>query len=301
MQNPLFDLAKGEFKTGLAKLNQKDKWQDDRTDLSGPFRLKFPEAEGWGESLLLTSLLKREAINTKTPVKVFADWQVCSILKQDSDSVFDAVQGEGDKEVRSPLAILRHALAGKLLDKPFIPLKLPGGPFPPTTNRRPQIGIAWASITDGHPIDQKSIALEPFLSSLADISGEFVSLQRNLRVADPDGLLREFGDRIVRDEVLNARCPSSLATLVEEIRQLDCLVTISTTTTHLAASLGIPVELIAAERKGPQWFWEAQAHHKRCFYPTVNVHIGDGETGNWWEKCLKEVTDSLSGLRKNNG
>jgi hypothetical protein len=180
---------------------------------------------------------------------------------------------------------------GDLLKKPFIPLG-PEGPSEPT-DRRPRIGIAWASISKSRRIPEKSVPLEQFLDALADINGDFVSLQRNLDIADPDGRLREFGASTVPAEVLEAESESALDTLVEEIRQLDRIVTISTTTTHIAASLGTRVELIAAERKGHQWFWQAQANHQRCFYPTVQAHIGDGETGNWWERCLESVRASL--------
>ena len=60
--NPgLRDLAGGAFASGLCKLNEDPEWHDDRTDLDGPFRLGFPRAQGWGEELLVASLLKRHA------------------------------------------------------------------------------------------------------------------------------------------------------------------------------------------------------------------------------------------------
>jgi hypothetical protein len=68
------DLAAGAFKSGLAKLDEDPEWHDDRTDLDGPFRLSFPGARGWGEDLLVASLLKRHAVTSKAPVKVFANW-----------------------------------------------------------------------------------------------------------------------------------------------------------------------------------------------------------------------------------
>ncbi|MBE0426375.1 MAG: hypothetical protein IBX72_06985 [Nitrospirae bacterium] len=295
MNDAFRELANGHFESGLDKLNQDPQWHDDRTDLKGPFFLGFPGARGWGEELLVASLLKREAVNLGFPVKVYADWQVCSILKK--DPVFDALQG---KKGRPPLAILRHALTGNLMEKPFIPLG-PVGQRSKTIDRHPRIGIAWASISNNRPINQKSVPLKQFIGILDGIKGEFVSLQRNLKIADPDGLLRKFGAIVVPEDVLDTKSESSLDTVVKEISQLDCLVTISTTTTHIAASLGVRVLLIAAERKGPQWFWQVQANHQRCFYKTVQVHIGNGETGNWWESCLESVRSSLSCLKESNG
>jgi hypothetical protein len=55
------DLAAGAFECGLAKLDADSEWHDDRSDLAGPFRLRFPGVKGFGEELLVASLLKRQA------------------------------------------------------------------------------------------------------------------------------------------------------------------------------------------------------------------------------------------------
>lgn len=121
IMNPGFrDLAAGAFESGLAKLDADPEWHDDRLDLEGPFRLGFPRAQGWGEELLVASLLKRHADASKATVQVFASEQVCSILKH--DPAFLPQLREDDRKGRSPLAILRHALMGKLLDQSFVPL-----------------------------------------------------------------------------------------------------------------------------------------------------------------------------------
>ena len=298
VKDAFLELANGHFESGLDKLNQDPWWHDDCFDLTGPFRLGFP-GDGWGEDLLAASLLKREAVNQGMSVKVFADWQVRSILKQDPS--FDVLQKKGEKkEGRSPLAILIHALTGELLEKQFIPLSPQALRSQPTDRRR--IGIAWTSINKyNERTPEKSVPVKQFLDTLDGISGDFVSLQRNLEIADPNGLLRKFGARIVSDDVLNTKSDTSLDTLVKEIRQLDCLVTISTTTTHIAAALGVNVVLIAAERTGRQWFWQAQANHQKCFYPTVKVYIGEGEKDGWWKKCLEPARASLEGLLRQVG
>ena len=188
-------------------------------------------------------------------------------------------------------------MTSDLLTSEFIPLST----YAQAARRQDQrlrIGIAWASINDKHrPIDEKFVPLKDFLSTVDGVEADFVSLQRNLEVADPARFLPKFV-RLLPCDVLEAKNETSLHKLVEEIRELDCVVTISTTTTHIAASLGVPVELIAAERTGHQWFWQVQANHRKHFYPTVTVHLGNGETGKWWERCLKSVKDSLSDLKR---
>jgi hypothetical protein len=291
--NPGFrDLAIGAFRSGLAKLDEDPEWHDDRTDLDGPFRLSFPGAQGWGEDLLVASLLKRNAVTSKTRVKVIANWQVCSILKH--EQVYHT-QLLGDRTGgRSPFAILRHALMGNLLEKPFIPLCTPEAAPHSPTGRRLRVGITWASISNSLPICEKSVPLEQFLPPLTGIDADFVSLQRRLAVADPNSFLDNLGVTVLSDEILDTTTESSLDALVEAIQSLDCIVTISTTTTHIAAAMGIRVELIAAEREGQQWFWQVQANHQKCLYPTVRVHLGDGRKEYWWEKSLESLRASLS-------
>ncbi|RPH75372.1 MAG: hypothetical protein EHM80_16335 [Nitrospiraceae bacterium] len=290
-------LAAGAFEQGLAQLDADPEWHDDRLDLEGPFRLGFPRAQGWGEELLVASLLKRHADASEAAVRVFASEQVFSILKR--DPAFLPQLCEGDETGRPPLAILRHALMGKLLNEPFVPLASPGATTPSSINRRPRVGIAWASVSGSGPIAEKSVPVDQFLTALADIDADLISLQRMLAIADPRGLARKRGVHLIEDQVLDAATPSFVEALVDSIRGLDFLVTISTTTTHIAAALGIRVELIVAEREGQQWFWRVQASHGKHIYPTVKVHLGDGRKEDWWERALQSIRASLS--RKEHG
>lgn len=292
VKNAFQKLANGKFDEGLKELNQ-DLWGDSCIDLAGPFSLGFPYVEGWGEDLFTASLLKRYAVNQQVRVKVITNWQVCSILKQ--DPAFQVSRIEEKNEGRPPFAILRQALTGTLLEKEFKPLGS-GERRSQSANHRPRIGITWASINNnGKPIGDKSVDLKPFRKILHDINGDFVAFQRHLVPTERRDLI-QLGARIVPNDILDATSQSSLDTLLEEIQQLDCLVTISTTTAHIAAALGVKIVLIAAQRDGPQWFWEVQANHQKIFYPTVKVHIGKGKTNNWWEPCLESARDSLSDM-----
>lgn len=76
-------LAEGHFKSGLEQLNQCESWHDDDESLDGPFFLGFPDKEGWGEGLLVASLLKRCYASMEKPIIVFAPAEICSILKHD--------------------------------------------------------------------------------------------------------------------------------------------------------------------------------------------------------------------------
>jgi hypothetical protein len=287
------DIAAGEFKSGLAKLDADSEWRDDLMDLAGPFRLGFPGIQGFGEELLVASLIKRHAHATNTSVQVIASVESCHILKR--DAAFQPRAKDCDGTSRSPLAILRLALVGELLNQSFIPL---GSPLDRASNqlgRRPRIGIAWASVQGGRLIPGKSVPVESFLGALDNIGADLVSLQRELSTADPHGLAAKHGVEPIEDAILDARTPASCSALVKVIQGLDFLVTISTTTTHIAAAMGKRVLLIVAQRQGPQWFWRVQASHGKCFYPTVKVCLGEFENvDDWWKGPLESVRASLS-------
>lgn len=291
MRNAFRDLANGNFVAGLTRLGQLGQWHDDTDSLDGPFFLGFPCAAGWGEGLFLASLLKRYAVVHNKQVKVFAHHKTCSILIRDETFCAKPVTDCSDaysKGARPPLAILKSALTGGLLDLPFAEIAA-NATHPKSSRAKPQIGIAWASIDKrDHPIGDKSIPLSDFLPLLGEVDADVISFQRKLRPHDRDKLQDAFKTRctIFDDNELDA---SDQTCVVDAISGIDCMMTISTTTAHIAACLGIPVVLLAARRKGQQWFWRAQEEHKKYFYPNVNVILGSvtGDTGDWWQSCLE--------------
>lgn len=300
MSGAFQDFASGKFREGLAKLDACEYWRDGRTDLDGPFYLGFPQKSGWGEGLLIASLLKRHCKYHGRRVNAFAHKSVCSILANDAS--FE-VLGLEDQDFRScgaraPSAVLRASLADHLLSLPFVPIASGAATFGMKPSI-PRIGVAWASVDDGEDISAKSIPFDDFLSIIFDLDGEIVSFQR-AKPEDKKRLKRTFGDRCsaLCDDELDAIDQTAV---VRAVRALSCMVTVSTTTAHVAACFGIPVVLLAKRRGGPQWFWSAQADYKKCFYPTVDVILGAGGDGSlrWWEDCIERARRCLSSALRN--
>ncbi|WP_250481781.1 hypothetical protein [Caballeronia sp. NCTM5] len=298
--DPFQLLAEGSFERGLELLNRCSSWQDFDESLDGPFFLGFPGKSGWGEALLLASLLKRHADHTSKRICVHAAPAVCSILQQDSAfrpcslDELDAWRPSGG--VRSPMAILREALSGNLLELPFKSIEnkvgrnsVGGRPF--------RVGIAWSSVEGQDPQDRKPILgkflpIKDFIEILENIEGEVVSFQRSYPDIERDySVLRERFDCFQIAPTQDGSGDDQTE-VVKEMTNLDCLVTISTTTTHIAACLGVPVILLAADRGGRQWFWRAQQEHRKLVYPTVEIFLGDGSKP-WWRKCANRARASL--------
>jgi hypothetical protein len=280
-------LANGKFESGLYKLSTIKYWQDGRDDLDGPFNLWVPEKCGWGEGLLFASLLKRYARSANRRVEAVAGPQICSILKDDGDFL---VSARNEKQGRSPLALLRHALTGTLLDEPFEPIHTSKANSV-DHQRNYRIGIAWASINGKRTIWQKSIPSEKFQTIIAMLPGSLVSFQQ---CEEQAGKIELECERPFSESDYTSPDQSPI---LRQINDLTHMVTISTTTAHIAAALGIKVFLLAKRRKGPQWFLQAQADFNKKLYPEVSVFLGyHSYDCEWWENPLASVTRELAEL-----
>jgi hypothetical protein len=287
VKNDAFELlSRGDFKKGLRKLGEDPQWNDPAA-AGRPLFLGFPGAPGWGEGLLIASLAKRRAAADRKHISACAKSEVCSILK--NDPAFQSIESD-TRNGRPPLSVLQDALVGDLLTLPFEKIEAANSHLRPTW--RPRIGLAWASVNKRcRPIPEKSIPLCEFLGILREVGdAELISFQRRLGANDRKVLNEQFEKRWsfpLSDCDLDSPDQSNV---VKQICSLDCMVTISTTTAHIAASLGVPVVLIAAKRRdGQQWFWSAQKEHGACFYPSVKVTLGVVPTkaDKWWEGCIE--------------
>jgi hypothetical protein len=278
--------AAGDFEHGLARLERDPRWHDSTSLLDGPFHLGLPGKQGWSEGLLIASLLKRHAACVGSTVEVTGAPPVLSILQHDPAFVPRDAGG-----ARSPIAVLRQALAGRLLANPFVPIEWSGERERPRTLRW-RIGVAWESVGTSA---WKRVPREAFLRVVEGFDAEIVSFQRGLRLPDRKALLnRAERFSFVYDHALYDEDQSDV---VDEIRALDCMVTISTTTAHIAACFGIPVVLLAAKRGDPQWYWRAQGERGKQFYPSVRPILSASEDEErWWEACILPARNSVLGI-----
>jgi hypothetical protein len=293
-----------DFEKGMGLLEDDTDWKGNGERV----RLGFPGAAGWGEGVLCASLLKRQAVAEARPIKVAALDPVASILCP-NHSYFD-IESYTDKcglskSVASwPLKLLRDALIGDLLDLPFQPL------LPPASRGdagKLRIGIAFASVDERcRPIEGKSIPGDCFLSIVNDLEVdiELISFQRRLcRLASAETVQSRVS-RSISDDMLDGVDQTAV---VSEIVGLDAMVTISTTTAHLAGALGIPTVLLAANRGHSQWFWPVQHHWQeqglaKAFYPHTRVVLaGKNRNQNWYEECLDRAREEVKTMTMKRG
>lgn len=164
----------------------------------------------------------------------------------------------------APLASLPHLL-GVRFDA--IPAKVPYLYPPPRPKLRLEkahgqtlaVGLVWAGKTT--PRD-RSWPLAELLPLMADPRAVFYSLQLGPRTADLAAL---GADRLVRDA---APVLKSFADTAHVMSKLDLIVTIDTSSAHLAGALGLPVWVLL--RYVSDWRWQDEPVTSP-WYPTMRL------------------------------
>jgi tetratricopeptide (TPR) repeat protein len=141
---------------------------------------------------------------------------------------------------------------------------------------RPRVGLAWRG-NPAHAADRtRSIPFAQLLAALPD-GIEYVSLQKELPAQEEKELA---ASRVVRPELGDFKHTAALCEC------LDLIVTVDTSTVHLAGALGRPTWLLLSASPDWRWFLE------RCdspWYPSVEL-LRQRAVGDW-----PSVLSQLSG------
>jgi tetratricopeptide (TPR) repeat protein len=147
---------------------------------------------------------------------------------------------------------------------------------------RPRIGIAWSGY-QAHKNDQnRSIALDAFLSIFAGLDVSLVSLQREVRDADA-AVLRQRSDVLhFGDELTNFAETAAL------ISALDLVVSVDTGVAHLAGALAKPVWVLLPFI--PDWRWLLDRDDSP-WYPTARLFRQDATCA--WDNVFARARAAL--------
>ena len=148
--------------------------------------------------------------------------------------------------------------------------------------QRPRIGLAWSGRPTHKNDHNRSIALNPFLSALADVDAHFVSLQREVRTDDTNAL------RVRRDLIHFGEELKDFSDTAALIANLDLVVSVDTSVAHLAGALAKPVWVLLPFI--PDWRWLLDRVDSP-WYPAARLFRQD-ETRRW-ENVLADVRTAL--------
>jgi|694.fasta_scaffold02766_16 tetratricopeptide (TPR) repeat protein len=155
-----------------------------------------------------------------------------------------------------------------------------------------KVGICWQGNPDFHADVYRSVPLKRF-ASIVDVPGvNFVSLQYGYGSEQ----LKEvsFCSQIQKLPEGIDRSAGAFLDTAAIIRNLDLVITIDTSTAHLAGALGVPVWLILG--RVPDWRWREQGE-VTAWYPTMRL-FRQSQVGHW-EELFAEIALELSSEVRN--
>ncbi|HCX15171.1 MAG TPA: hypothetical protein DGZ24_07635, partial [Rhodospirillaceae bacterium] len=140
-----------------------------------------------------------------------------------------------------------------------------------TTRKTKLMGLSWRSI---NPLigREKSIDLEYFAPILKTHNIQWVNLQYGDTQREVEQVNKVSGVQLISDPEINSL--SNLDSAAAQISALDGLITISNTTAHLSAALGVPTLLLLPDRKKSLWYWFSHGFYSP-WYRSVSVVRGE--------------------------
>lgn len=135
---------------------------------------------------------------------------------------------------------------------------------------RPRIGVTWSGNAHQANDANRSIALKDFVAALP-VGPDYISLQKDVRESDQEALrsradIRHFGADLIDFSDSAALCELT-----------DSVVTVCTSTAHLAASMGKSTTVLVCFN--PCWRW-LLGRNDSPWYPGLRLHRQD-KPGDW--------------------
>lgn len=149
------------------------------------------------------------------------------------------------------------------------------------------VGITWASsaIKIG---PHKSIRIEEMVPFLKD-EYQILNLQYGSSKEAVDKFNRDFGTNVYTTTANLWKDFESVAALCA---MCDVIVSVSSSTVHLAGALGVPVLLMDANKL---WYWGNKHGNVSAWYPSVKIFHRENMLAPW-DKVVGEVTKELEGI-----
>jgi hypothetical protein len=297
--NGLLDLQEGVFTTGWSRyesrwrslrfksnrlVTTKPQWSPD----SGLRRVLVWGEQGIGDQIFYASMLNRLRYEVDK-VTMLVDPRLIPLLSRSMPTIdFLPNTSEvesGDHDSHLPIASIGAQFVKSLNDIPQVAsrnyikadpervaalrARLPAGP--------PLVGLSWtsAAVKIG---PHKSMALET-LEPLLKLPYRFVNLQYASSVTDS-------GDPRIMNPKINTR--DDFETLAALLELCDVVVSVSSSTVHLAGALGRPVLLMDANKL---WYWGNKSDDQSLWYPSVKVFPRDHVLAPWGNVVQRVKTE----------
>lgn len=316
-QKALIDLLEGDYERGLPayekRWNDAQGWMPERRfsgrfggeprpwrgqgDLRGQSLLVHSE-QGLGDTVHFCRYLPQLAARGARVVLQVPE-PVRSLIQRNMPSIEVFAFGKPlpEADLVCPLASLPLAMGTTLSTIPSsVPylradaerVRLWSRRLGPARGRR--IGFAWSGSTSHANDTQRSMALDRMRPILRVPGLEFVALQTGLRAGDRAVLSGEPSLCFLGEAIGDLEDTAALAALC------DLVVSVDTSTVHVAGALGRPVWILLPYV--PDWRWLLERSDSP-WYPSARL-FRQGERGNWNE-VIDRVAAALEGFAAGEG
>jgi hypothetical protein len=298
--NGLLDLQEGQFVTGWPRYEAR--WRSARfksnrlvttkpqwSPGSGLKRVLVWGEQGIGDQIFYASMLNRLRYETDK-VTMLVDPRLIPLFSRSMPTIdFLPNTSEveaGDHDSHLPIASIGAQFVKSLDDIPQVASRsyLKADPERVAALRArlpvglPLVGLSWtsAAVKIG---PHKSMALET-LKPVLELPYRFVNLQYVSSVTDS-------GDPRIMNPKINTR--DDFETLAALLELCDVVVSVSSSTVHLAGALGRPVKLMDANKL---WDWGNKSGDQSLWYPSVKVFPRDHVLAPW-DNVVQRVYEEL--------
>lgn len=261
-------------------------------------RLLLWSEEKIGEELMFSTLLEDVARLARAPVTVLCNPRIADLLSLALPE-FD-IRG-WDLVAPPPTRVADHVacypleFVGRFVRRAFSDFPAPRPILkrrsPPSEQRRggvPRVGIHWRSV---NPFvgEEKSTSLVDWEPVLSVPNIEFISLQYGPVTAEISDARQRFGQAPTIPAGIDQL--TDMHAFTELVAGLDLVICVSSTSAHVAGSLGLPCWVLLPRGAGLSWFW-FEERGDSPWYPGCRLYRQDA-VGKW-DSVLERVARDLA-------
>ena len=158
----------------------------------------------------------------------------------------------------------------------------------------PLIGVSWRSKSE-RAEGLKSSALLDWEPILRIPGARFVNLQYGDCAEDLAAVKDRLGVEIINDPEVDAL--KDMDTFFAQVTAMDMVISTSSTTVHVAGSLGVPTWVLLPKGQRALWYWFLR-REDNPWYPSLRLFRQTADAGpdkRWWPDVVARVAAELPG------
>lgn len=255
--------------------------------------------QGLGEQILFTTILN-DILSIFDSITLLIDKKLKNILKEIYPTIevlsFDDHWSQDNFDCQLPIASLGYYFRNNISSfikknnyeyKQVHKIKL--------NHKKVSCGISWKSINSVES-DSKSMKLSNLKTLIEKFKDkvDFYDIQYTDELEEINQFYNDTGIKIIQIDGLDKY--NDLTSLSELIKKFDFVISISNTTAHLSALLGIKTYVMLSKNIGKLWYWSNNLDSQNLWYPSAKI-FRQKEQGEWQAPILDLTNEIANNLK----